>query len=295
MGKLRLPALTGLVGAIGLTGCFSSVHRVEQVQTTNAPLQIASVGQLESQISARDTAVKTLNASVLITASTGGNREGEVKTYTSFRGYIFVRKPRELRVIMELPVLGSEAMDMVSDGNSFKMLIPPQKRAILGTNAVTKPSKNALENLRPAVFFDSLLVPGIASDELVSLNESSRITEPAHGRRPAISEPDYDLEVFKVIEGHVLQQQRVVHISRVTMLPYQQDIFDTHGRIVTTARYANYLPIGTEQFPRLVTITRPLDELSLTIQVTKLGLNETFEPDQFELKIPANVTVTRMD
>ncbi len=146
MGKLRLLVLTGLVGVTGLTGCFSSVRRVEQVQTTTAPLQTASVSQLESQISARDAAIKTLNASVLITASTGGGKEGQVKTYTSFRGYIYVRKPRELRVIMVLPVIGSEAMDMVSNGSSFKMLIPPQKRAIVGTNEVTKPSKNALEN-----------------------------------------------------------------------------------------------------------------------------------------------------
>ncbi len=103
MGKLRLLVLTGLVGVTGLTGCFSSVRRVEQVQTTTAPLQTASVSQLESQISARDAAIKTLNASVLITASTGGGKEGQVKTYTSFRGYIFVRKPRELRVILQLP------------------------------------------------------------------------------------------------------------------------------------------------------------------------------------------------
>lgn len=295
MGKPRLVAFMGTVGLIGLIGCFSSVHRVEQVQTTSAPLQTADVGELEAAISARDAAIKTLNASVLITASTGGGREGEVKTYTSLRGFIFVRRPQDLRVIMVLPFIGSEAMDMVSNGSGFKMLIPPQKRAIVGTNEVSKPSKNALENLRPAVFFDSLLVPGIAPDELVGLTESSRILEPAHGRKPAISEPDYDLQVFKVVNGHVLQPQRVVHISRVTMLPYQQEIFDKKGRIVTTATYANYLPIGTEQFPRLVTITRPLDELSLTIEVTKLALNETFDPDQFQLKIPANVAVTRMD
>lgn len=295
MGKLRLFGWMGFVGLTGLTGCFSSVRRVEQVQTTSAPLQTASVGELEHRISARDAAIQTMNASVLITASVGGGKEGEVKTYTSFRGYIFVRKPRELRVILQLPVIGGEAMDMVSDGRRFTMLIPPKKRAITGNNEVTTPSKNTLENLRPAVFFDSLLVPGVSSDEFVSVTESVRIAEPAHGRKPAISEPDYDLNIFKVAKGHVLQQERVIHISRVTMLPFQQDIFDGEGRIVTTATYANYLPIGTEQFPRLVTITRPLDELRLTIQVTKLALNETFEADQFELKVPANIPVTRMD
>ena len=295
MGKLCLLGLAGVAGLTGLTGCFSSVRHVEQVQTTNAPLQTASVGELERRISARDAAIRTMNASVLITASTGGGKEGEVKTYTSFRGYIFVRKPRALRVILQLPVIGGEAMDMVSDGSSFTMLIPPKKRAIAGSNEVSKPSKNALENLRPAVFFDSLLVPGVRSDEFVSVTESSRIAEPAHGRKPAVSEPDYDLNIFKVANGHVLQQERVIHISRVTLLPYQQDIFDGEGRIVTTATYANYLPIGAVPFPRLVTITRPLDELSLTIQVTKLALNETFEADQFELKVPGNFAVTRMD
>ena len=295
MGKFCLLALVGTVALTGLTGCFSSVRRVEQVQTVDAPLQTAGIGDLETQISARDAAIQTMNASVLITASTGGGKEGQVKTYTSFRGYLFVRKPGELRVILQLPIIGGEAMDMVSDGHSFKMLIPRQNRAIVGSNEVTKPSKNALENLRPAVFLDSLLVPGVGGDELVSLTESSRIVEPAHGRKPAISEPDYDLEVFRVIHGHVLQQRRVIHISRVTLLPYQQDIFDEQGRIATQATYANYQPIGTEPFPRLVTIKRPQDELSLTIQVTKLALNETFDPDQFELKVPASYAVTRMD
>ncbi len=295
MGKLCLLALAGLVGVTGLTGCFSTIHRVAQVQTTDAPLLTATVGELESKLQARDAAIRTLNASVLIVASTGGGNEGKVKTYTSFRGYIFVRKPRELRVIMQLPVIGGEALDMVSDGQNFKMLIPPQKRAIVGSNEVTKPSKRALENLRPAVFFDSLLVPGVRSDEYVSMRESSRIVEPGRGHKPAISEPDYDLEVFKIVAGHVLQPRRTIHISRVTLLPYQQDIFDSQGRVVTEAVYANYQPIGTEQFPRLVTITRPLDELSLSVQVTKLAVNEDFEPDQFAVEIPTNYAVTRMD
>lgn len=295
MGRLRLLALTGAVGLTGLTGCFSSVHRVAQVEVTNAPLKSATVGELESMLAARDAAIRTLNASVLVTASTGGGNEGKVKTTTSFRGYIYLRKPRELRFILQLPVIGGEMMDMVSDGQNFKMLIPPRKRAIVGSETMTKPSANPIENLRSAVFYDSLLVPGVASDEFVSMTESTRIVEPARGRRSAVSEPDYDLQVFKATVNHVLQPRRVVHISRVTLLPYEQDVFDDRGRVVTQAVYADYVPLGSEQFPRLITISRPLDEVSLTIQVTKLAFNETFEADQFELKIPANVTVTRME
>ena len=44
--------------------------------------------------------------------------------YTSLKGYIFVRKPGDLRVLLQLPVMGSRALDMVSDGRQFTLLIP---------------------------------------------------------------------------------------------------------------------------------------------------------------------------
>ncbi len=295
MLKRRLLAYVGFAGLTGLTGCFSSSRRVPKVQM-QAPgtYRTATVDQLESTIGERDSAIKTLNASVLITASTGGAETGKVKTYTSFRGYIFVRKPRELRVLLQLPFVGSVAMDMVSDGKTFTLLIPHQNRAIQGSNEVTKPSANGLENLRPAVFLDSLLVPGIAQDELVNLTESVRVVEPAHGRKGAVEEPDYDLEVLKVRSGNVAHKERVVHFSRVDLMPFEQDIYDAEGRVVTQATYENYQPGEPEPFPRLITIRRPLDEYDLKIEVTKLTFNQTFESDQFELKIPPGVKVQQM-
>ena len=290
----RLLRMAGLGGLYGLTGCFSSVHTVTRVQVVNA-VKSASVEQLQTTISERDAKIRTLNASVLITASTGGGREGKVKTYTSFRGYIFVRKPRDLRVILQLPVIGSQALDMVSNGDTFTLLIPPRKRAIVGTTGVTKPSSNGLENLRPAGFCDSLLVPGGGSDEYVELLESNRVLTPVHGHKDAVEEPSYDLEISRVSDGHVLHRERVVHISRVTLLPYQQDVYDNQGQVVTQATYMDYAPAGAEEFPREILITRPQDEYTLRIDVTKLTLNAPFENDQFELKIPPGIKVEHMD
>ncbi len=69
----------------------------------------------------------------------------------------------------------------------------------------------------------------LIADEYVDLTQSTREIEPAHGHTAAVEEPDYDLAIFRVTADHVLQRVRVVHISRVTMLPYQQDIFDDEG------------------------------------------------------------------
>jgi outer membrane lipoprotein-sorting protein len=232
---------------------------------------------------------------VLITASTGGGKEGAVTTYTSFKGYIFVQKPEQLRVILQLPFVGSRAMDMVSDGKSFTMIIPPRNKAIVGTNEVTTPSKNGLENLRPGVFLDSLVIRDIGPEELVSVTESTRILPPAGKRKPAIEEPDYDLTVMKRKEGNTLVPVRVIHISRVTMLPYRQDIYDEQGRIVTEAEYEKYQVYSGEPFASRITIKRPLDEYELVIDVTKLTLNEQLEDDQFiPPKIQPGMIVQKM-
>jgi outer membrane lipoprotein-sorting protein len=288
--------MLGVTLSAGLTGCFSTTHIVQQ---THAPAvyRSAPVEVLEKEVSDRDEAIKTLNASVLITASTGGGKEGRVKTYSSFRGYIFVRKPHDLRVLMQLPVLGSKALDMVSDGDMFTLMHASSHGSvwIQGTNKVTNPSKNGLENLRPPVFFDSLLVPGVGPDDFVTLTENTRVIQEESKHHEAIEEPDYDLTVTKRKSGNILQRTRVIHINRIDMLPFQQDIYDDEGRVVTQATYANYQMYGDQQFPSLITIWRPQDEYSLKIEVTKLTLNGTFDNDQFELKIPPGVPVQKME
>jgi len=296
MRKFRVFPVVCLGLSVGLTGCIKTTRLV---QKTLAPemYRSASVETLQKEVSDRDAAIKTLNASVLITASTGGGKEGQVTEYHAFQGYIFVRKPSDLRVILQVPVLGSRGLDMVSDAKGFTLVRASTHGDVWmqGTNTVTKPSKNGLENLRPAVFFDSLLVPGVSADEYVALNESTRIVPVVGKKNEDMEEPDYDLAIMKQKDGKVLQTLRVIHINRVNMLPYRQDIYNDDGQVVTQAIYDNYKDFGGQQFPSLITITRPLEEYSLKVQIKSLKLNETLEDDQFELKIPDGVTVQKME
>ena len=295
MRKFRVLPVVCLGLSVGLTGCIKTTRLV---QKTLAPemYRSASVETLQKEVSDRDAAIKTLNASVLITASTGGGKEGQVTEYHAFQGYIFVRKPSDLRVILQVPVLGSRGLDMVSDAKGFTLVRASTHGDVWmqGTNTVTKPSKNGLENLRPAVFFDSLLVPGVSADEYVALNESTRIVPVVGKKNEDMEEPDYDLAIMKQKDGKVLQTLRVIHINRVNMLPYRQDIYNDDGQVVTQAIYDNYKDFGGQQFPSLITITRPLEEYSLKVQIKSLKLNEALEDDQFVLKIPDGVAVQQM-
>jgi hypothetical protein len=199
---------------------------------------------------------------------------------------------------MMLPVLGSRALDMVSNGDTFTLVHATGGHGdvwIQGNNTVTTPSKNGLENLRPPVFFDSLLVPGVEPDEFVSLSESTRILAPTSKHQPAIEEPDYDLAVLKRGTGNAMRMLRMIHFSRVTLLPFQQDIYNDKGQVETSATYDRYQEFNGVQFPMLIDIRRPLDEYELKLQVTKLTMNQSLENDQFELKVPEGVTVQKMD
>ena len=299
---LRLKhAGASLVFCLSLTGCYKHTRVVQQ---TNAPevAMTASAGELVGRLNTNYAAIKSFNASVTIAASTGGGRTGKVTEYTAFKGYILMRKPRDLRVILQVPFLGSVAMDMVSDGHNFKLIIPSQNKARVGTDAVITPSKNSLENLRPSIFFDSILLEGVGTDEFVTVTSSERIlpADPRTHRVPL--EADYDLTIMgrpaETSTGNtanMLQTKRVIHYSRRDLQPYQQDIYDTAGRIVTSVMYSNYQRYGAIAFPSEIDISRPFDEYALKIAVSKLTPNEPLDDEQFHLEIPAGMTVQKLD
>jgi outer membrane lipoprotein-sorting protein len=280
--------------APALTGCLSHIRAVPK---THPPAVVLSttLDQLLYQVDARFNEVQTLNATVEIVASEGGARQGQVKEFTSLGGYIFLRKPEDLRVLMRLPVLGSQALDMVSNGKTWKLWVPPKKIAMTGTSEVANPPQHGLESLRPKVIFDSLLVRGLAPDQVVDMTQDSRVIPDPKDKKQLIEEPDYELTILEPPQGQSAHTLRVIHIGRSTLLPYQQDIYDQNGYVVTQAFYSNYQTFGDIQFPMKIDIKRPQDQYGLAITITKISLNQKLEDDQFELKFPEGVPVKTMN
>jgi outer membrane lipoprotein-sorting protein len=280
--------------APALTGCLSHIRAVPK---THPPAVVLSttLDQLLIQVDARFNEVQTLNATVEIVASEGGARQGQVKEFTSLGGYIFLRKPEDLRVLMRLPVLGSQALDMVSNGKTWKLWVPPKKIAMTGTSEVANPPQHGLESLRPKVIFDSLLVRGLAPDQVVDMTQDSRVIPDPKDKKQLIEEPDYELTILEPPQGQSAHTLRVIHIGRSTLLPYQQDIYDQNGYVVTQAFYSNYQTFGDIQFPMKIDIKRPQDQYGLAITITKISLNQKLEDDQFELKFPEGVPVKTMN
>jgi outer membrane lipoprotein-sorting protein len=283
--RIRQAFSAGVLAIVpALTGC-SHTHSVLKTRLPDVVLD-ATLDQLLKQVDDRYGSIQSMTAHVEMSVSTGGSMQGVVKESTPFSGFIILGKPEQIRVILQVPYLKSEALDMVSDGKSFKMLIRPRDCAIVGSDTVVNSSQKGLYSLRPAVILDSLLIRGLRPDQVVSMTQDSRDVPDPKTRKDVIQEPDYDIEFLSQPEGNVARALRVIHIGRTNLLPYEQDIYDADGKLETQAFYSNYKKFGDISFPSKIVIQRRLDELGLTITISTATFNQELLADQFKLDIP---------
>jgi hypothetical protein len=274
----------GLLALVpALTGCLVHSHTVLKTRPPDVVLN-SSIGEILKQVDDRYSAVQSMSAlNVDINACTGGGIEGLVKCI-DFSGYIIISKPEDITIILKTPVLGSVAVDMVSDGKTFKMKIPSKSCLITGSDQLTNSAQKGMYALRPSAILDSLLIRGYQAGQIVSMTQDSRTIPDARKRKGLIQEPDYDIEFLSEPKGHVASTLRVLHTSRVNLLPYRQDIYNAEGKVATQAFYSDYHKFGDINFPTRIEIQRPLDELTLTITLSKrTTFNQPVEPDMFDI------------
>jgi outer membrane lipoprotein-sorting protein len=276
-----------------LNGCLVHTRVVKQAKVPSV-VMTATADELVRSINDHCEDIQSLSATVDFQATVGGPRKGKEKTITSFSGYIRLRKPEYLRVIGLLPVIRTRAFDMATDGKTFKLLLPHYNKVIEGSNTVTKESSNALENFRPNVFSDSLLINCIGSNDLVTLtSDTTNVVDPK--TKDLLEQPDYDLTVVRRKESsQELITERVIHFSRIDLHPFQVDIYDAKGAIQTQAIYGPLQTFGPRKFPGTITIKRPLEELQILITFTKVTENLPLDDPTFELEVPSGTTVQRL-
>jgi outer membrane lipoprotein-sorting protein len=283
-----------------MTGCLYHTRKLQPVKVSGVVIT-ADAAQLAGSVNATYNSIQSLSATVDLQASVGGAQKGTVTDYTSFRGFILIRKPEMLRVIGLLPVVRTQAFDLVSDGSTFKLFVPSQSKVIEGKNSLTSKSPNPLMNLRPNVFFDSMLIRAIGPEDQVILTTDNNISQDPKTKKWT-EERDYKLEIVQeksVLKGsgpfRELIDKRVIHFNRDNLQPIEQDVYDRDGNLETVTLFGPLQTFGTERFPGTITIKRPQDEYQIVMTIQKLVLNQTLKDDQFQLEIPEGVKIQKVD
>jgi len=291
-----------LIAVIPLGGCLFRTRPVA-VRTTTTQLQTATLNDLVQRINAQVTQIQTLKATVGIVASVGGSKSGKVTEYEEIRGYILVRKPSSLRMTGLFPILQNRLFDMVSSAQEFRLWIPSKNRFIVGNNipgnssaadddTMQPSSLQPMENLRPQVIYDALLLQSVdPQNEVVVLEQSEHMAiDPVTQR--TVLQPDYTLDIIELKkggQGSYLVRKDV--FDRTDLQPHQQISYDDHGSVVTDVRYDEYREFDGVLFPTAIKIWRPQQEYSIKLAVTKLTINGPIMDNQFVLEPPSGASV----
>jgi outer membrane lipoprotein-sorting protein len=292
----RLSAFAALLLPLFLSGCFIlSTTRKLPVPKAPSIVQRLAPEDLVAQLNQHWTALQSLNATVDIQASQLKAKEGLAKDYTTIRGHILMRKPDLLRVLGQVPMLGTRMFDMASDGKDFTLYIPLKKKAYRGSNALKKKSVNQLENMRPGFFLDALVVRGLEPDDLYAVTADTS-TQEDEQKKHLFSVPEYTLSIMRRKPGsQELTPVRVITFHRDDLLPYQQDMYDKEGNLETQVFYSDYADYGKSRYPSKVTIKRPLEELQVVLTVEDVEENMALTDDQFQIKIPEETLIQKLE
>ena len=275
------------------SGCLFRTRPVEESYSKTALRETTQAGLIDS-INQQAEKIKSLQATVDIDTSAGGAKKGHVTDYKEIRGYVLARKPSMLHMIGLLPIVRTTAFDMVSNGEEFKLWIPPRNRFVVGRNEVQSYNVDQpMENIRPKDIYDALLIPRIDTEhEIAVLENGFEILHDPKGHR--ILQADYEMVVIrKSNQGWKLARKIV--FSRTDLMPHRQYIYDEQGDLTTDARYANYKDYDGVSFPSRIEIYRPQEEYDIKLNMLKLEINKPLRDDQFALEQPPGAEVVHLD
>jgi len=278
---MELRRVAGVVALIYSVVLVTSCLARRRVITRNkaAPAQsllTADKHDLLTLIERQYQAIDTLNATVDMVPAVGSAIKGKITEYKDVLGYLLFKKPDEMRLVGLYPVVRNKAFDMVSRGMDFRLFVPSKNQFIVGRNEpFDVPSPNKLENMRPSVFLDVLLV---------------RPPEPQQ-RTASVDFTDEDNAAYII---HILDTgpdgesyvARDVWFDRLTLHIVRQMIFDRKGEILSDARYSDWKLYNGVPFPKVIDINRPKDDYGVVLTLLKVEINEPMSDEKFALEQP---------
>ena len=113
--------------------------------TDKQTLLVATRDQLSGRIASLYNSINSFQATINMTPSVGSVYKGQINDFPNVRAVILFRKPADIRIQAQLPVVGSQFMDMVSNADEFRVFLDTKNLFLHGMNSAPATSKNKLE------------------------------------------------------------------------------------------------------------------------------------------------------
>jgi outer membrane lipoprotein-sorting protein len=278
--RRHVPVALALFLGLTSTSCLYTKRVIlrhgKKVSAGTAPVLLTSTrDELNTRIANIYNAIKSFQATVDMTPSIGSVYTSSITEIKDVRAHILFRKPAEIRILGQLPVVRSTAFDMVSNGSDFKVFLNSKNLFIEGSNTAPAVSQNKLENLRPEAFLSSLLIRPAGPDETPVLEDQTDEDNAL-----------YILHYIKKAPDGPLMISRNVWFDRIDLSIVRQKVFNQAAETVSDTRYSKWQAYTGVMFPAHVDINRPKDGYGVVLDIVDMQMNAAVTDDKFVLNQP---------
>jgi hypothetical protein len=241
--------------------------------------------------------------------------------YRTADAALVLQRPDKIRLIIQIPTIGTRLAEMVSESNHFKVAVyvADSRRFLIGTNnadysrwreKLGAQRQSAIINARPFHFTDALMMRPIetANARFAYGLEEALVEEP--DARPGAKKGARLLRSFYVVSelelaetaGEAARVRRRFWFDRTDKLRFaRQQIFDDRGDLTTEVMYSDYMKLSDSSphmWPSVLLVSRPHDNYSarLTFNMGRFEINPTgLSPTAFVLENTEGLPVTDLD
>jgi outer membrane lipoprotein-sorting protein len=283
MGKLRRlqPVAVAFLLCLVLSACGGTRRNIfrhhRPVTGTSPALKVATRDELNAIIARTYNAIQSFSAtSVTLSASSGSVYTGKIVDYQALKGVILYRKPDDIRIQANLPLISKVAFDMVSNGTNFRFYYPNNNLFVEGLNSAPATSANKMENLRPEAFLSSMLIrPWDPATESVMLKDAT-------DEDNALYRLEFNL---KGRDGTPIPGREIL-FDREDLSIVRQFTYDDLGNIVSDTSYSEWRLFDGVSFPAHIDINRRIDGYGVAIEILKMDMNKEIANKQLVLEQP---------
>ena len=286
MGSLAFAAaLTG--------GCAISRKTAVAPAKAAAPLLAATKAELVANFDRQADAVTSINAGLTMQLTAGAAYTGVIEQYDKVNGFILAQKPSSIRVIGQVPVVGTNIFDMVSDGETFHIFIPSKNQFLVGSARLERPSAKPQENIRPQHLLDAIFWQPISKDAPVLFEEASQQTAHYYILTIAERRTGTDTENSSTASPD-WEIARKIWFDRANLNVSEIQTYDPDGKMNSDIHYGAWSTTDPVPYPRQISVHRLIEDYQLQIEITKVTTNEPVEATRFVLAQPPGSTLVRV-
>ena len=270
-----------LAGGLAIAGCKVRQERIIDVSPKILAARTAVFSELLAIVNQYENISDLKSSGIKVTLTLGKWESGRQEEYRSAPGYILLRRPSSLHVVIQNPVIYKTTLfEAISDGDDFSAWIRDTNKVYKGRNSAKELISDDRPDgipIRPDHLYEAIIPAGIDPAEpglRISLEESADKNSKY-----------YILSVYTEGIQPLIHAVRRIWIERSQLAISRVQSFDETGRIIGDIEYSEMMPVDGFLLPMRINLDRPEDGYALALEFSNgsWGVNSELDDDSFIL------------